>query len=90
MFPRARGSLGYVTLLVTLLALAATATTARGQSFQTIILDSPNGLDNGEGTGISRDGVVAGYGWENGDTTPRVGLRWSPCLLHGRGRADGR
>ena len=80
MFPRARGPLGYVTLLVALLALAATATTARGQSFQTIILDSPNGLDNGEGTGISRDGVVAGYGWENGDTTPRVGLRWSPAF----------
>ena len=80
MFPRARGPLGYVTLLVTLLALAATATTARGQSFQAIILDSPNGLDNGEGTGISRHGVVAGYGWENGDTTPRVGLRWSPAF----------
>src|SRR5262245_13474214 len=50
-------------LLVALLALSATAVTAHAQSFQTIILDSPNGLDNGEGTGISRDGVVAGYGW---------------------------
>ena len=80
MHAHTRGSFWPLTLLVALLALAATAISAHGQSFQTIILDSPNGLDNGEGTGISRDGVVAGYGWENGDTTPRVGLRWSPAF----------
>jgi len=60
MHARTHGSFWPLTLLVALLALAATAITAHGQSFQTIILDSPNGLDNGEGTGISRDGVVAG------------------------------
>jgi hypothetical protein len=83
MHAHTRGALWHLTLLVALLTLAATAITAHGQSFQTIILDSPNGLDNGEGTGISRDGVVAGYGWENGDTTPRVGLRWSPANYPG-------
>jgi hypothetical protein len=66
----------FLRLLASLLIVTATAIPARGQAFQAGILDAPHGLDNAEGTGISRAGVATGYGWENGDAqslTPAAG-----------------
>jgi probable HAF family extracellular repeat protein len=65
-------------VLAVLLAVTARPTPARGQGFEALILPRPSALNQVEGTGISPDGVVAGYGWEVDDTSPRLGLRWTP------------
>lgn len=87
MFPHTRAPLVSLSLLVALLALAVTATPARGQAFQAVILDRPGNINHAEGTGISRDGVVSGYGWEVDDSSPRRGLRWTPNFNYQAGES---
>ena len=67
-----------LSVLAALLALTALPTPVRGQGFEALILPRPSALNQVEGTGISPDGVVAGYGWEVDDTSPSRGLRWTP------------
>jgi hypothetical protein len=64
-------------LLGSLLALAMITSPAHGQ-FEAIVLPRADDMNHAEATGISRDGVVAGYGWGDDDDSPRRGLRWTP------------
>jgi hypothetical protein len=77
-----RAPYAFPRLLAALLVLAAT-TPAGGQGFQAVILRQAQDVNYSEATGISEDGVVAGYGWEEDEYSPRRGLRWTPAFNYG-------
>ncbi len=77
-----RAPLVSLRLLAALLVLAAT-TPARGQGFQAVILPQAHDVNYSEARAISDDGVVAGYGWEEDEYSPRRGLRWTPAFNYG-------
>ena len=75
--------IAYPGLLIALITLTALSTPAAGQGFQPVILPQGGGDHHAVATSISRAGVVAGYGWDEDESSPRRGLRWTPAANYG-------